>query len=241
MHLRPDGLHMSEKIYRRQDQTIRLTAMIHVGEKDYYDKVAGNLGRGRTIILAEGVTDNEKLLRNHPDYGRLAGYLGLASQQEKMRFSGRQIDSYDLEKSRQAGKDEVDILRADVDISSFRPETIAFLNSLGKQMQESRTLTQQLLGSVAWSEKNVTPEMQKIIVEDVLHRRNEVLIGHLKQALPHYDNIVIPWGALHMAEVEREVLEQGFQLQQVQDRVSIRFGKHMKTAEATPARSTTRQ
>ncbi|HJV34914.1 MAG TPA: hypothetical protein VJ604_07595 [Geomonas sp.] len=229
MHIAPDGLHMSEKVYRRGSQTIRLAGMIHVGEKDYYEKVVGAAAPGRTLILAEGVSDSRELLKNRPDYGKLAGYLGLATQQDRMRFEGRMIDQEELERSLPARqrKDRggIDILRADVDISSFQPVTVWFLDSLGKQMNESPTLSSQLLASVAWSEKNVTPAMQQTIMDDILNRRNQVVIKQLRKALDRYDNVVVPWGALHMPAIEQEVVNQGFQLQQVRDRVSIHFSK----------------
>jgi hypothetical protein len=47
----------------------------------------------------------------------------------------------------------------------------------------------------------------------------------MRKALDRYDTIVIPWGALHMAEIEEEVLKRGFDLQQERERVSIDFRK----------------
>ncbi|HJV64785.1 MAG TPA: hypothetical protein VJ550_03530 [Geomonas sp.] len=229
MHLAADGLHMSEKVYRRGNQTIRLAGMIHVGEKDYYEKVVGSAGPGRTLVLAEGVSDSRELLQNRPDYGKLAGYLGLTTQQDRMHFKGRAIDESELDRPQPVrhpvAPAAVDILRADVDISSFQPVTVWFLDTLGKQMNESPSLSKQLLSSIAWSEKNVTPAMQETIIDDILYRRNEVVIGQLRKALGRYDNVVVPWGALHMPAIEQEVVRQGFVLQQVRDRVSIRFSK----------------
>jgi hypothetical protein len=231
MHLGPDGLHMAEKVYRRGDKTIRLAAMIHIGEKQYYEKVGGGRIAGRTVILAEGVTDNQHLLRNRPDYTRFAGLLGLSSQQEGLQFKGKPIKAAELQAPKHPAvrpdhkPGEPDLLRADVDVSVFRPSTISFLDSLGKQMRESTTVGKQLLSSIAWSQKNVTPEMQESILDDILHRRNKVLLGYLKTSLPNYDTVVVPWGALHMAEIEAEVQKQGFQLQEVNDTVSIHFRK----------------
>ncbi|MCM0084262.1 hypothetical protein L4X63_22005 [Geomonas sp. Red32] len=226
MHLGPDGLHMYEKVYRRQNRTILLAGMIHVGEKEFYQRVASLPSAGRTIVLAEGVTDDRNLLRDRPDYSKLAGYLGLTSQADRMHFAGRVIEPSQLDTAPAKGNPGgVDILRADVDVSSFRPATIWFLNELGRQMKNSRTLSQQLLSSILWSQNNITPEIQSTVMDDILHRRNQVLIGNLDKALAQYDTVVVPWGALHMAEIEKEVRRQGFQLQRVTDRVSIRFGK----------------
>ena len=236
MRLAPDGVYMSEKVYKRNNKTIRLAAMIHVGEKQYYDEVVGSVAPGRTIVLAEGVTDEKKLLTNRLDYGKVADYLGLTLQQEKMHFQGRIIDASELDDRRARSRGDgansaaqVDILRADVDVSSFRPPTIQLLNALGKQMKENSSLAKGLLASSAWSDKNLTPEMQKVVMDDILYRRNKEVIRHLNKALDRYDTIVIPWGALHMAEIEEEVLRQGFRLQQVRERVSMDFRKMIKS------------
>lgn len=232
MRLAPGGLYMTDRVYRRDNRTIRLASMIHVGEKEYYDELAGSVAPGRTIVLAEGVTDDNNLLRNRLDYGRVAGFLGLASQ-GKMLFRGKLIKPEKLDapqvRSRCAGEKEqagpADILRADVDVSVFRPPTILFLNTVGKQLQESHSLAKGLLAINAWAEKNITREMHEVIMDDILHRRNREVIRHLGKALDRYDTVIIPWGALHMKEIEEDVLKRGFKLQEERERVSIDFRK----------------
>jgi len=230
MRLAPYGLMMTERVYRRDNRTIRLAAMIHVGNKDYYDKLVSSIAAGRVIVLAEGVSDDKNLMRNRIDYGKVAGFLGLTSQQE-MRFKGRLIDQEELVAPRLNTLDavdgklagEADIFRADVDISSFRPPTITFLDAIGKHLRESPSFVQGVQALNTWAEKNVTPEMYAIIMDDILHRRNMVVIGYLEKALARYDTVVIPWGALHMKEIEAEILKQGFVLQEERERVSIDF------------------
>ena len=235
MHLAPDGLHMVEKVYSRDNKTIRLAAMIHVGEKEYYEKLSDTAIAGRTIVLAEGVTDSGHLLNGGIDYSKLAGVLGLTSQ-ENMRLKGRLIDKVEMEEAESAKNDdaendaEADILRADVDISSFRPNTILILNELSRSLKESPSLSKGLTGFNAWLGKNMTPAMYKDLMDDILHRRNSVLIGHLRNALLRYDTIVIPWGAMHMPEIEREVLQQGFRRHKDYDRISIDFRKKLRDA-----------
>ena len=65
--------------------------------------------------------------------------------------------------------------------------------------------------------------MYEIIIDDILHRRNMGVIHYLDKALVRYDTVVIPWGALHMTEIEAEVLKRGFKLQEERERVSIAF------------------
>ncbi len=232
MRLGPCGLSMAERVYRRDSRTIRLVSMIHMGEKEYYDGLMESIPPGRTIVLAEGVTDNDNLLRNRLDYGRVAGFLGLTSQ-DTMLFRGRLIEEDALEapqvRARGAGEEKhagpADILRADVDVSTFRPPTILFLDTIGKHLKESPSLVNGLMTINTWAKKSITPHMYEVIMDDILYRRNREVIRHLGKALERYDTVVIPWGALHMKEIEEDVLRRGFKLQKVEERVSIDFRK----------------
>lgn len=226
MHVRPGGLYMTERVYQRDNRTIRLAGMIHVGEKNYYDDLARSVAPGRTIVLAEGLSDDGNLLRNRFDYGRVADFLGLTSQ-EKLLFRGRLIeeDEFDAARPDSRGRSETDILRADLDVSAFRPPTILVLDAIGKQLRESPSFMKGFTALNAWGEKHITSEMNEIIIDDILHRRNRELIRHLGKALERYDTVVIPWGALHMKEIEEEVLRRGFRLREERERVSIDFRK----------------
>jgi hypothetical protein len=226
IRLAPDGVQMTERVYRLHDKTIRLVGMIHVGEKEYYDDFVRSVSSGRTLVLAEGITDEKNLLGNRFGYGKMAGFLGLASQ-EKMEFKGRVIDDEELEEPSPAG-DEAgtpDIVWADVDIRTFHPATIRFLNILGKQLTESTSFANALIAVNGWAKQNITPEMNATIMDDILHQRNKEVLRHLGKALPRYDTVIIPWGALHMAEIEKSVLARGFVLQEERERVSIDFRK----------------
>lgn len=232
MHLTPRGLQMTERVYKQGSKTIRLAAMIHIGNREYYDNLSGSITQGRTIILAEGVSDSGNLLRNSIDYGKMAGFLGLTSQKE-MRFRGRVIDAEELESpptgsrsTRDENKTEaINILRADLDVSDFRPPTLLLLNALGKNMQESHSFVNGVMALNSWGEKNITPEMSDIIMDDILHRRNLEVVRYLENAIDRYDTVVIPWGALHMKEIEADVLKRGFRLQEERKRISIDFWK----------------
>ena len=221
IRIAPGGLYMSERIYKKDLKTIRLTSMIHVGDKKFYDDLTGSISAGKTIILAEGVTDEKQLLKNKFGYSKMAGFLGLSSQ-EKMRLKGRLIESADEEVVSE-GAAGADILRADIDISDFGKETILFLNTVEKHINESTSLAATFITLNKWAEAELTPEMNKIIMDDILHKRSQALISHLDKALANYETVVVPWGALHMAEIEESVLNRGFLLQDKKYRVSIDF------------------
>ena len=232
MRLAPAGLTMTERTYTRGDRTIRLAAMIHVGDKEYYDTMADSVTPGQTIVLAEGVSDNKHLLRSSIDYGEVAGSLGLVSQ-EKLLFRGALIDEDEFEApclptSGTGGKGALaatDILRSDVDISDLQQATIIFLNAVGEHLHKESSFVTGALALNDWAEKNITPDMNEIIMNDILHRRNLTVLRHLDTGLKRYDTIIIPWGALHMKEIEADVLKRGFVLQKERERISIDFRK----------------
>jgi len=231
----PTGVTMSERTYVRGNRTIRLVGMIHIGNRKYYDEVAAPVSPGRSIVLAEGVTDDRKLIHNRIDYGKVAGVLGLVPQ-ERLPFKGRLIDGEEFESLQPlpdaAGKlpvpASIDILRCDVDVSEFRQPTINLLNALGENMRAHDSFVKELLAFNAWAKKNVTPETQKNFMDDILHRRNQVVIRHLDKALERYDSVIIPWGALHLPEIEAEIMKRGFQIKTRRELVSISFWRLLR-------------
>ncbi len=218
----PGGLYMTERVYKRGSQTVKLSGMIHVGEKGYYEDVTRGPVQGRTIVLAEGVTDRSQVLKNRFDYRKVADFLGLASQ-EKMLFSGNVIDDKALDAARRPAGKGPDIMLADTDLATFRPETLLFLNQVGKELGSHGSVVDGVLSLNRWAEKNVTPKMYEVIREDILTRRNEVVLSYLDRALKGYDTVVIPWGALHMKGIEAGVKERGFVLKEEKKRLGVDF------------------
>jgi hypothetical protein len=225
VRLSPAGIYMAERVYHLDDQVIRLVGMIHIGQEDYYRDIAGSLGANRMIILAEGVTDEDNLMQHRLDYGKVGSALGLVTQ-EKLEFAGTVISPEELERPYWGeGQDPPHILRADIDINQFDPFTIEFLNILGQTVFSGSSTTEGLRAYKAWIDEHVTPEAGQIIWEDILYRRNEVVIRYMNMALEKYDTIVIPWGAMHMPEIEKAVVERGFSRAETHERLSLDFRK----------------
>lgn len=229
----PRGVFMSERTYLKDDRKIRLIAMVHVGEQTYYDDLFKKEWSSSSIILVEGVSDKKLLLQNRLSYGKAAAMLGLVSQ-EKMRFAGRPVELKDIGKNRQqknsSNRFVPDMLRADVDVSVFNPKTIAFLNAAGKYMNDGNSSFREGMAALnAWSEQHMTPQDNMIVMDDIIQLRNKAVIGFLDKVLPSYNTIIIPWGALHMPEVEQAVLKRGFELQDSSEHLSLDFFKLVKS------------
>jgi len=120
-----DGIYMTEKMYRLDGKTVLLPSMIHIGEKSFYDQLVSSLNTGKTIILAEGITDRENLLQNRLSYGKIAEMFGLVSQ-ETLKFKGRQgmLDNIEAHEPVADHPGTPLIIRADIDARRLRPDWV---------------------------------------------------------------------------------------------------------------------
>ncbi|ORJ62497.1 hypothetical protein [Geothermobacter hydrogeniphilus] len=224
------GISMQERVYRRGDKTVRLVAMIHIGDQSYYDQLAASVAAPHTLVLAEGVSDRGGLLTAAYSYDRVASLLGLSTQRQ-MPMKGRLIGPDELRGKGEKGEfPGPDILRADVDLSDFDPRTVEFLNMLGRDVFSSDDLASGLRTYNAWINRNMDQERYARLMDDILTRRNRTVLDYLGQALDKYDVIVIPWGALHMRGIEEGVLARGFRLRKTEQRMSVDFSALLKKA-----------
>lgn len=224
MRLSPVGIYMTERSYHLDEKVIRLAGMMHIGKEDYYEDLASSISAEGTIILAEGVTDQDQLLEYQFNYSKLAGVIGLSSQ-EKMHFDGNLVDLNNFVEmnTNSSEQDKPDIARADIDINRFDPMTIKFLNEIGRTLFSGKPLVEALAEYSVWANENMTPERIAGVMDDILDKRNDVVIDSMVRTLARYDTIVIPWGAMHMPAIEAAVLEQGFAPGVTHERLSLDF------------------
>jgi hypothetical protein len=224
LRLTPSGIFMTERVYRKGEQTIRLAGMMHLGAEEYYRDLAASVDPGRTLVLVEGVSDVDQLLPNRFDYGGIGEALGLVSQ-DVLEFDGRQVSLDDAEQPDDEAEaaPEPHILRADIDVNCFDPRTVEFLKVLGTTLLNRNATGSDLVAYNAWTDEHLTPDLRDILMEDILHRRNRELLRVLRLTMDHYDSVVIPWGALHMPGIEAAVLAQGFRIAGEHRRLSLDF------------------
>jgi hypothetical protein len=221
-----DGLYMAERIYRQEDKTVRLAGMIHVGDQDYYDELSRSISAEPVLVLSEGVSDQDGLLRGEFSYAKIADSLGLSAQ-HRMQLPGRHVDIEQLYREGFNGAQPgiPDVAGADIDLREFDPLTLEFINAMAAHLLSGASLIDGVTAFRGWAEENLPPSASETIMYDLVDRRNQVVLGHLAAALKKYDSVVIPWGALHMSGIEAAVREQGFALQQSRERRSIAFAR----------------
>lgn len=149
----------------------------------------------------EGVTDNRNLLTNKISYKRMATSLGLAEQHEKFAPSrGR-------------------VVRADVDVDQFATNTIGLLN-VAMLFHSKGVNAETVLALVQYPQP---PHFEVQLFDDLVGKRNQHLLGEIHARLLQSDNIMVPWGALHMPGIAREIQKSGFRLDGTQEYTVIRF------------------
>ena len=220
--LKPNGLYMSENRYAREGKSIQLVAMIHLARTAYYQDIQSAIPSEGTLILVEGVSDRSRLLDQRFSYRRVAGLLGLTPQEE-LRFPGRLIDPESLEETAQGIRPGVDILPADIDLQHFDPRTVELLNELAVRVFNEGSANSDWSTDFHWLQERMSPELNRIVMHDLLEKRNHHLLGLLPDSLRHYDHLVIPWGALHLPDIESALLQMGFERTSRRQRLSIDF------------------
>ncbi len=200
MALRRDGLVVQSRKYARSDgKTIHLYPMAHIGESSFYRKLSDSFPTN-AIILMEGVSDHRSLLTNRITYERIAASIGVAEQQKEFIPRGEMV-------------------RADVDVEVFEPETIDFLNLV--MLIHSKGLNARTYPFLMqYSESS---HFQKQLFDDLLGKRNRHLLQEIQARLARSDHIIVPWGAAHMPEIGREIQKSGFRVVETEDHVAIRF------------------
>ena len=205
--LRPTGLMLEERQLEKDGHRVRLVSMMHIGEKNFYQSVLSSLpAQGAAIVLLEGVSDREGLIRGRFSYAKVATLLGLTSQETSpLQHAGSTSQSA----SNAAQPPRLEYRRADVDISTFQPLTIDFINTLGGVLANP-TFENAMRIIRDPDSPFLQPGADKIVHRDILENRNAHLLAEIDEALRTHDTVVVPWGALHLPGIEAALEAQGF-------------------------------
>lgn len=207
VRLTPEGIAFAHKTYTLGDDTLHLIGMVHIGEDAAYDELFAGVPEG-ALALTEGVSDEQGLLTAPGDaYNRAASAIGLSVQEP--------IDQLAPVTDR----------NADVDVSTFDPVSIELLNvALGIYARPDDLeagLTDYL---DFWSEHRTdAQEITDQLFADILTARNEHLLEEVEVARQETDQIVLPWGALHLIGISEQLEDDGWTLQETRRVVIIRW------------------
>lgn len=218
LKIRSEGLLLEEREFRKGAKCVRLVSMVHIGNKRFYDQIDASLPKnGEAVVLLEGVTDEQMLLKRHFSYTHLARMFGLESQESSL-LQGKAREAV----ARRPASGSVEYRDADVDVSTFHPETIQFIQRLGALLANP-TAASLALALCDPDSPLGKPAAQKTVLDDILSSRNRHLLSEIDAALLAHDTVVVPWGAMHLSWIEAELKMQGFHQTSSLDRPAIRF------------------
>ncbi len=217
-------IRLTERIYQKGNRRVVLIGMMHFGESGFYDSLFGEFPAD-ALVLAEGVSDRDNRLSNNLSYQRLARVLGLEQQPVlvptlgtddlEMDFdalndeedAARGGGAVDAPKDIRIAKLRPDVVYADADLADFSNTTIEFLNETAALYgsRSGREVLERLTKLSEFSEDEINT-----VYDDIIYKRNAGLLAEIDNNLKVYDTIIIPWGALHMPDLETNLIDREF-------------------------------
>jgi len=206
VHLDAEGIKIkSTQLVNDEGKKAHLIGMMHVGETSFYEAIQRSWKENpdaSKVILEEGVSDRDGILTSKIDYTLMASLFDLQAQPELARPQSSPQAS-------PSGAVPLSItkINADIDISEFSPQTHQTIDDIFAY--NSSTDPNQMM-----IEMFTTPvdnqEVARIIYEDLLGKRNAHLMEVFRSKLHKYDELFIPWGALHLQGIEADLQKDGF-------------------------------
>lgn len=210
-----------EMLMRKDDKTAYLVATAHIAEASFYREVYKNVP-AHAVILAEGISDAKGLLGGDVSRGEAASFLGLDTQnvlEELMRpetvettkdvgvnDKDTRAKTPEEKPSAPPAKTKPDVVRADIDVSELSEPT---LRCLREDVQMGNAALDDDPDTNA-ATPTCTEADRKIFWDEILYTRNNKLMATFDALADKYEVFVVPWGALHMPDLQRAFEERGY-------------------------------
>ena len=213
VRVRPDGIYLVERQFQSGDREVRLAGMMHIARREFYSGVLPSPDPAEpSVVLVEGVTDRKRLLGGRTlDYGRLAKLLNVTPQSDSV-FSSRVAAEIGRQGSGSGMAENgagIHYKHADVDVESFHPQTVAFILAVIAIFQ-SNNLREFIELLADPSSPIGSDNAQQQVMDDILFSRNQRLVAEIESSLKDYRRVVVPWGAMHLPEIESWLRDHDF-------------------------------
>jgi hypothetical protein len=204
-----------EAVMRSRTKTVHLIATAHIAEAGFYEAIYKGIPP-HAVILAEGITDEKGLLGGDRARGEAASFLGLQTQEVFEQLLGPTLPDEAAKASAPSKQKEAsapaktrpDVVRADIDVSELSQPT---LRCLREDLQ---------FGNAALSGKDTdlptptcTEADRKVFWDEILYTRNAKVMASFDALAERYDVFVVPWGALHMPDLQASFEKRGFRVE----------------------------
>lgn len=189
------SLLMTEKVFKKGDTKVRLIPMMHIGKKEFYHELNKDLDLSNTLYLLEGVKDEKNLIKGI-DHKKTAKFIGTDSQSDEFKPGENLGEEFK--------NIEVKTLVADIDASELSKPTVEILNFMSDENKDNMITKYMELSEMLQKKENQT------LYYDIIEKRNSHLISLFEENESKYETIIIPWGALHMPDIEKRLEAMGY-------------------------------
>lgn len=216
------GIDIRERVYQKDTSQVRLIGMIHLGNDKQYRSLFEEWPQG-ALVLAEGVTDKQNLMEQESlSYDNAAESVGLVGQPvlvPTLDHDGNPISNGDNDQEKDIGISEdanglvrvqPDVQYADVDMSDMSEDVVKFLKNVS-YLFASPSLPELLSRWSEVSEELSTADTQAIM-DEIIYVRNDHLMSVFDKQKSEFDVIIIPWGAMHMPDIEDRLMADGYKV-----------------------------
>ena len=198
-----------ETVMRKDAKAVHLVATAHIAEGSFYEAIYESIPP-HAVILAEGITDTKGLLGGDGSRAEAATFLGLETQDVFENLLGPVVSEDDAKAPARPDatakpKTRPDVVRADIDVSEFSEPTLRCLREdvlIGDKGLDS--------GAAEKPTPQCSEADRKIFWDEILYTRNNKLMKTFDALSAKYDVFVVPWGALHMPDLQLAFEERGF-------------------------------
>jgi len=228
VRLTPGGIDLTERIFAKEGRRVHLVGMAHIADSGFYETLNQSLAEpvaGRRLVLLEGVSDADNILprsfASGETYRAMADKLGLAEQALGFAVQSNTEPANDSRTEWEARG--VDFRRADIDVRELDPEHREQLVTLLSAMENLN-----LASFLSMPEGMSTEDLENLIVEGLVKRRNEKLMEVFLEHEARYAEVFIPWGAAHLPDLERRLTALGYERVTENRRRGIDFWKRFR-------------
>jgi hypothetical protein len=194
-------------VLRKDSKVVHLVGTAHIAERSFYEELYRSIPDA-AVVLAEGVTDRKGLLAATPEQrDEVAESLGLDSQlvfEELLASEGKAQPGKPMPPRKTAPT----VVRADMDVSDLSPATLRCLRADMAASRERGGVLDKDGGAPQCSASDL-----KVFWEEILTKRNAYLMAEFDRLHAKHDVFVVPWGAMHMPELEKAFLARGFRIE----------------------------
>lgn len=212
LHVNTQGVHVLDRVLvNNKQQRTRLVAMVHVGDGPAYYKILHAFAAPETLVLAEGVSvPRSGGVGAEVSATTTAKWQGFVSQPSMFDITGARP----LPDTGVSDRAWVDVVNADIAFNDLSQNTQTWIQNLQDSLggQGLHNLPLEKVLELFFQGNEITDD----VLDELVNKRNAVVLTAFADYANQYEHIVIPWGAMHMPGLADELSASGYRTESEQ-------------------------